>query len=151
MSAYVVNKSHINALVLSGLGLVWYHEGKRHELTLRSADRVGQMLLDECVKSVSYRYPDDEITELPGPTDAEWLVPFKFNPVVRRPTPVQALKLLDCYEYQSCEHPGWQTSEAKAFCDVLRRNLIHRLPGYDEAPWEWEDKLYYENTKIIIF
>lgn len=40
-------------------------------------------------------------------------------------------------EYQSCEHPGWRESEAARFCDALRSHLIARLPGMDEAPWEW--------------
>ena len=52
---------------------------------------------------------------------------------------VEALKALDCYEYQSCEHPEWETSEAFEFCRAMRNLLIGCLPGYDAAQWEWDD------------
>ena len=44
--------------------------------------------------------------------------------------------LLDTYEYQACEAPGWDTSTAKAFCEGLRNAVIPALPGYTDAPWE---------------
>jgi len=49
--------------------------------------------------------------------------------------PVITLSLISCYEYQSCEHPEWRTSEARAICEALRKLAIRNLPGYDEAPW----------------
>jgi hypothetical protein len=49
------------------------------------------------------------------------------------------LKAISCYEYQSCEHPGWRKSEAHAFCEALRDMAIGCLPGYDDAPWEIND------------
>jgi len=127
----------------------WYHNNQRHELTGDNASEVGQMLLDECIKSVMYRYEDSKVTDLPGRTDAEYLIPFQFNLSYNPPTPVQTLKLLSCYEYQSCEHPEWETSEAYAFCQALRHGTIDRLPGYDEAPWEWT-KWPEENLQRII-
>jgi len=48
---------------------------------------------------------------------------------------VELIKALHCYEYQSCEHPGWRTSQAHSFCRALERRLIGELPGYDDAPW----------------
>ena len=54
----------------------------------------------------------------------------------RMPSPVAVLKAISCYEYQSCEHPGWHTSEARQFCSVLRDHMISMLPGYDDAQWE---------------
>lgn len=145
MSAFIVNKSHIDAMLRARLGrapnyLSWYHKGTHHQLTIDNADQVGQMLLGECVRSVSYRYPNDPLTELPGRTDAEWIIPYTFYLMGRRPTPVQALKLISCYKYQSCEHPEWESSEAQAFCEALTATLIQNLPGYEEAPWEWEEE-----------
>jgi len=136
MSAFVVNLS-------------WYHNGERHILDNSTADEVGQMLLDECVKSVCYRYDGSEMTNLPGRIDAEWLIPFKHHFHCHIPTPVQALSIISCYEYQSCEHPEWEASSAKALCDRLRREAIHRLPGYDDAPWEWDDPLYYSTDRPV--
>jgi hypothetical protein len=56
------------------------------------------------------------------------------------PDAIQALKLIACYEYQSCEHPEWPKSDAKDFCDSLTRALVRVVPGYDAAPWEWNEQ-----------
>lgn len=159
MSAFVVDKPHIDAMIRRALAmpqghgpLSWYAKDPRklhHEelqkeyrqLTHDNADAVGQMLVDECVKSVSYRYQDDKVTNLPGPCDAYWLIPYKYEHPFRHrtPTPVEALKLINCYEYQSCEHPEWEDSEAYLFCESLKSSMIGMLPGYDDAPWEWRE------------
>lgn len=144
MSAFVVGKPHIDAMIQLGrrsnknpYTLAWYHNGTRYELQHDTEARVGRMLIDECVKSVSYRYPS-ATNELPGPVSQYWqgdyTAPSYFG---RQPTPLEGLKLISCYEYQSCEHPEWPASEAAAFCVRLRGALIAQLPGYDDAPWEW--------------
>jgi DNA-binding winged helix-turn-helix (wHTH) protein len=51
------------------------------------------------------------------------------------PDPVVILKLIGYYERQSCGHQGWETSEARKFCEDLRLACIRSLPGYDAAPW----------------
>lgn len=155
MSAFIVNKSHINAMLQAGMAVTyepfsWWHDGKRHILDGSTIDEVGQMLLDECVKSVCYCYEDHTITELPRRTNAEWLMPFKYKLTHRCPTPIEALKVISCYEYQSCEHDEWKASEAKAFCSALRHCTINRLPGYDEAAgWEWDDPAYDEQETLV--
>ncbi|KKN76504.1 hypothetical protein LCGC14_0370130 [marine sediment metagenome] len=137
MSAYIVNKGHINAMLNSRIqsryGARWYH-GEWHELTPINADAVGQMLLDENIKSVMSRYEDRTITDLPG--SAEYLIPFKHR-FTEVPSAIEAIKLTHCYEYQSCEHEEWEASEAKAFCSALIEDKIGELPGYDDAPWNW--------------
>ncbi len=55
--------------------------------------------------------------------------------LTREVDPVQVLKALECYEHQSCEHPGWESSSARAWCDSLRQQAIAHLPGYDAAAW----------------
>jgi hypothetical protein len=147
MSAFVVGKEHINAMLLAALStrydLSWEHDGQYRKLTSDMLNEVGQMLLDENVTSVRYRYEDNEdttIANLPDKTNAEWLIPFKYSPPSKGPTTIEAIKLVNCYTYQSCEHPGWKTSEARTFCRALVANLICQLPGYDEAPWEWRGK-----------
>ena len=144
MSAYVVDKATIDVMVRAGLRvrykpMGWHHAGQHHHLDESTANRIGQMLLDECVHSVSHHYQDDGITELPGPNNAYWLVPYKYQDALHLPEPVVILKTIACYEYQSCEHPEWETSEAKAFCETLRHIVITGLPGYEEAPWGWEE------------
>ena len=144
MSAFVVDKAHINAMIRTGLAVRykpfhWYHKGESHSLRLENASEVGQMLLDECIRSVGTRYEESNITNLPGRTDAEYILPFEFKYSYEPPTPVEALKLIACYEYQSCETDDWKETEAYAFCEALISSTIGRLPGYDEAPWEWAE------------
>ena len=98
MSAFIVNKSHINAMIESGLSvryrpLYWYHDGQSYVLNDDTANQVGQMLLDECVRSVCHRYQDSDMTNQPGPTNAEWLIPFEYHFTGgRRPKAIEAIK-----------------------------------------------------------
>lgn len=145
MSAYIVSTEHIHALVAAALEhhrqlpFRWYPNiVGSHSLDYTNADEVGAMLLSECVRSVSYRYPDDTFETLPGPNPKTHPDLYLWRRPMRMPTTVEALKQIDCYEYQSCEHPEWETSSAREFCAMLRRRLVQQLPGYDEAPWGWD-------------
>jgi len=145
MSAFVVDKTHIDVLVRAAINrdyhseLRYYHDHSWREVNHQTADTVGQMLWDENVRSVSYRYPHDSLESLPGRVDSPWLTPYlyRFNTPVA--TAVEVLKAITCFEYQSCEHPGWETSEAHSFCKYLKDHAINQLPGYDAAPWNWQD------------
>lgn len=166
MSAFIVDKSHIDALIAVGwLGprertispgngwhtLRWWSVANvrglspadlhlyRRELDHLTEDRTGAMLVAEVVASVRYRYPDSG-DDLPGPITHYWTEPYSYTQPRSVPTAVEALKLLSCYEYQACEHPEWETSEARQFCEALRHACIAVLPGYDAAPWEWTEE-----------
>lgn len=162
MSAFVVSKEHIDAIVAlsikqGNLRFTWFSEDPdsiewtgdysahtaamreiHREANLMTADSIGQMLAFENAASVLYRYPDHDNSEYVP----EWTTDdsYRYPGNVRRPTPVEGLKLIACLEYQSCEHPGWKSSEARRFLEALRDDLINRLPGYEEAPWEWSVK-----------
>lgn len=145
MSAYVLDKSHIDVMVTAGIDSMprlqgsplrwwWWCGGvgddamrRSESLRLESADRVGQMLWNENHVSVNHRYSEE--TKCPT---------YTYSPK-RGFEPVAVLKAIDCYEYQSCEHGGWDTSEARAFCDALRRRMIQLLPGYNDAAWSIDD------------
>lgn len=53
------------------------------------------------------------------------------------PSPVQALKLIDCVWWQSVDPPSWLRSQAKAILEAARAVCTQALPGYEQAPWEW--------------
>ena len=156
MSAFIVCKEHVDYLVGAGLArragigaLRWLvpapkpegayergswatEEGIEHarqqsrELTRETAGRVGCMLWAENRRSVDHRYDENGI-------EPEC---YEYEDPRVKIEPVQVLKALDCFEYQACEHPEWEESEAKAFCDALRGTTINDLPGYDVAMWE---------------
>jgi len=147
MSAYMVSRKHIQYMVEAGFrhpghhwNLSWYWNGSRSEMRAgdyTEAERAGQMLWDENRKSIEARYPDcvDNPENMPGPIGESFEYGRHKHSDVLGIDPVKTLKLIACYEYQACEHDGWEASEAHAYCQALRRSAINALPGYDDAPW----------------
>ena len=144
MSAYMVERGHIVFLVQSAMDLrlswVWdvnYDTGHYAHMSIRVADydvgaRVGQMLWDENHASVCHRYKEGD---LPGPADQDFRYADQHPGVHFTFDPPQIIKACDCFEYQSCEHPGWQASEACAFIRSLHGVAAGRVKGYEEATW----------------
>lgn len=145
MSAYIVDRDHIHYLLYAAASRVitqgggifrWFHNGKWHELDPCNGHRVrevGQMLWDECIASVSHRYDNDPKEDLPGPIGEDYV--YQPSNRVWNVAPIQVIKSCHCYAYQSCEHDGWETSEAKAFVDRLEAAAVVALPGYEAAKW----------------
>lgn len=112
--------------------------GREYTLFSHSFASLGQLLLDECVQSVQYRYPDDSLEDLPGVIGESRTI-YTHNHSARVSV-VDALSLIGCYQYQSCEHPGWKGSVAYAFTEALLRALVYEIPGYRPA-YEIEESL----------
>lgn len=154
MSAFMLSIEHIRALVNAGLNLTYgplewkrvrptqEQRARSHErgepwgleafptmqadtasLTPYTADTVGIMLMAQNRRSVDYRYAETDIEDF-----------YTHAPSTQRSV-VELLCAIDCYEYQSCETPDWEDTEAFHFCDALRRALIREFPGWHEAPW----------------
>lgn len=159
MSAFVVGQEHIDALVTLALRGASDREGYWHaplrwdgangtwpEATPETADRVGSMLWRENVASIHGRYPDtaERDSNYPGPIGFSSVeVEGYRHDMVRGYEPVDVLKVLGCYEHQSCEHAGWATSQAARFCQSLRLSMISHLPGYNEAPCGIDDVKFF--------
>ena len=163
MSAYIVDRKHIEYLVQSGLAralhpdhsyLTWIWNLDREARTYCRADlkpgdheqaqRVGQMLWDECIKSVSSRYPADVLTkhdatapleQLPGPLNEDFVYRHNQARCWAQYDPIQVISACHAYSYQSCEHPEWEESEAYAYINALEKAAIHALPGYEDTVW----------------
>jgi hypothetical protein len=123
MSAFQCSQRHVAAIE----ALV-FHGPSDRDPAQWSFGRYGivdlqAILWDENARSVAERYREPSPAPFPGRVKGE------------RPTLVEGFKLLDCYEYQSCEHEGWDSSIARRICRDLRSRLTGALPGYDEAPW----------------
>jgi hypothetical protein len=139
MSAFTVGAPHIDTIV----NAMRQYAGMP---VPAGADRgIGQMLWNENYASVNHRYSESEEAPVYTPT-------LTNEPL----SPIAVLKALDCYEYQSCEHPGWKASDAKTLIDTIRGIIFtdhpewaamvprygstteayHLLPEYDAAPWE---------------
>jgi len=131
MSAFLVSSNHIDVLVHARRVL-------RHKTFGRiggdtTDTELGQMLWRENMLSLAARVPTDaSVDEVALATySATAYPPGRFSIV-------ELLKAIHCYEYQSCEHDGWDTSEARAYCRAVERELLGLLPGYESAPWAIE-------------
>jgi len=118
MSAFIVNKKHIDYILSTNL------YSKYENATMEKLNAIGQELVNENFKSVNYRYHENN-------------QPYKyyFQPVLNF-NPIQALKAVNCLDYQSCEHPTWENSNAKKILESIKNSLITMLPGYDDFQWE---------------
>jgi hypothetical protein len=118
MSAFICNLSHITALAI--------YAARNRILGYDEAVGIGRMLHAENVASVNYRYGEATKPEFR-------LCPWAtFHPFSR----VQIVKAAYCLDYQSCEHPGWPTSEACRLLAAMIAGDDHHMPGYGEAQWE---------------
>ncbi len=152
MSAWIVAKEHIDLLVHAGLHLPrhgklrWYRTDNHwFELDRSNANEIGGKLWAENLASVAGRYPNDADGDRPGPMDFKDhdVLTYRFQEIPGRIDPVVVLKSIACYEYQSCEHAGWQDSDAKRICEALTQACVNALPGYDAAPWGFDQRRFF--------
>lgn len=104
MSAWIVNPEHIAAIVGTATA-------RQPDDMPDTALNLAVALSTENVRSINYRYSDRE------PWDAAPLGRTDFE------------KAVGCLNYQSCEHPGWESSEARKW-----------LAGVLEASRAWPDE-----------
>lgn len=134
MSALILDDDHIDFLVSA---VVEYSVRRGDDVAARTWTELGRLMLRENYRSVDYRYKD---SGSPGWPDGElglW-ESYRYRSVEpAQLDPVQTIKVVQCYQYQSCEHPGWGDSEAKRVTDRLLDRAIERLSGMNEAAWVW--------------
>ncbi|WP_280423700.1 hypothetical protein [Nocardia carnea] len=115
MSAFVVGNAHIDVLVnaIAQYGIAGKDAG-------RSVYRqLGQLLWDENVRSVDHRYQQSTLPER-----------YVLHTTEAVLDPLAVPKVIDCYQYQSCEHPAWADSDACAWVTRLREAIYAAFPGY---------------------
>src|SRR5262245_53614536 len=116
MSAYIVEKTAIDKLVRGLLD--------RGKIEPADATPIGRLLLNECIASVSFRYPNESVASLPGVIAENELWATKGTEVYSYSDPgdVSAQELeyaVSEYDYQSCEHPGYEQSLAHRLILIL--------------------------------
>ena len=134
MSAYIVSKHHIDTLLTVAYS---DNQTRREDLTA-----TGEILRLANLESIQAKYQDtrghdSDSDRLPGYI---WdRVPYEFEtapdliqskqiyPPRRQLQILAALRLLDNYEYQSCEFSGWRDSQAFKECHYIRQTLTHEL------------------------
>lgn len=135
MSAWIVAAAQIDVLVLAGVQFgVSYDAGPSTVPAPLGLAAAGRDLWAENHRSIDHRYG--------GRTEPSSYLPPAAEVLLDR---VAVVKAIDCYVYQSSEHPGWSTSRAADYCRRLRAAAMAGLPlapdggrypiGWDEAPW----------------
>jgi hypothetical protein len=125
LSAFVVSKQDIDILVTAIAGLPGG--------AIVNPDELGRLLWRENVASVDYRYnlAKRRPLELAGYNLA--VETYTHQPLAAWPAAVA--RIAACYDYQSCEHDGYQASEARQFYLRIAAAFPETLPGYDDMPW----------------
>ena len=140
MSAYLVTHATIAAIVTFAQRRVWSCIPPLPRTSVGAVnvrdidpDTIGQALHDENIRSVNYRYRRTDPAEIyrHRPTFAG-AVSLEETRTLRA---LDVIKICRCVEYQSCEHPEWETSWSRTFLQQVVDAAINDLPGYDVAPW----------------
>ena len=120
MSAFIVHKAHIDALVTfaNAHNLLSYQN--------LTPDAAGDILACQNYRSVNYRYRESHPTPV---------YRFRFHSLPPATELVTILKACACYDYQACETPDYERTEAARLVARIRNKAIELLPGWGDAPW----------------
>ncbi len=157
MSAYLCNPEHFAALAefatrngTHNATITAWRIGDRYD----NAPHVAAELARQNIRSVAHRYPNDRDGERPGPagiTDQELIDEAAriASAMCVRPPELRTIDLLamcDGYEYQACESADWRDTNAHHQIAWIRKALIRSIPGYADAPWNYETDRYEAGT-----
>ncbi|ELC0918840.1 hypothetical protein RSZ15_005629 [Pseudomonas aeruginosa] len=121
MSAYVVDRFHISAI------LMFTCTGRPGREAREILETQGQQLLDENVRSVRVRYPREKTPDKL----------FLLDTDVRRLSALEVLKLIECLEHQSSEASDYYSTPAFRTLHAIRQSAQRKLPGWDQANWDY--------------
>ena len=138
MSCYIIDKKDMKKIVLAFRKFTAAQHTSQvripgdedySDLTeIETMSRVGQILVDQNYRSYNYRYNETLEPEAFEITGQDLMY-------VPRLTPVETLKALASYDYQSSETPDYEETDAWKLANIIRHYAIESLPGYDEAKW----------------
>lgn len=133
MSAYIVDEDTIDLLVTVAMFGGEWRKGIRvrgqHYETVLDGNTLGAVLIAENVRSVNYRYGENDT-----PGSYEWKPAGIAKYLGGAIGWGDVLGALDCYEYQACETPDWHETLAYDVCQAIRRKVCGILSA---DCWEW--------------
>jgi hypothetical protein len=154
MSAYIVDRGTIAYLVEAGRHfdtasspLIWSKAtkaiagscGAQAVLVPGMMDpaEVGQMLWDENIRSIEYRYPDTVASkDYPGGPCGDSLRYSEHRvPPFRIFTVPQVIMTAKCFAYQACETNDWERSEAHSYIEALKSLAVESLAHAEGTQW----------------
>ncbi len=103
------------------------------EQGLTLADVIGRTLYRDNVEGVQERYPNDDYWELPGMPPDRSYDPLQYVYEPSQPYSIGAMAAaIDELEYNSSDHPMWESTVSFLIIYRLRRLLLRCLPDYDQ-------------------
>lgn len=145
MSAFLCTPEHIAVIANCAAS-----RGIADTLT---AQEIAEGFARSNLASVAHRYeesPDQTAASFMGCTSAEEYVRLCIAETFGGETaaPLSVFKLAACLEYQSCEHPEWEKSDAAQWIAELQAAVCKQLnvtpdrarglQAYDALPWSYE-------------
>ena len=137
MSAWLVSETHVAAIVTAAA-----EAGLTIPSRPDTLDAIGRELFAENMRSLRHCYGDADADEFWGEGD-KLAVGYKHHHVTV--APFVLLKALACYDYQACETPTYEASEAASLTGALRAATLAQLgmtddqarahPAYRAAHW----------------
>lgn len=160
MSAFICGPDHIKALAifaahdtrLHGMNVdpkYFRYDGGDARMEGRPSHEVAtyyaNILYCENIRSVQTRYPKDTFDDLPGLIHKPEMLEVsraecaeQYNDIRFALQPVDILKMCACLAYQCCETDDWESTLAYRLLNKIRLAAISLLPGYEDAPWEYD-------------
>lgn len=136
MSAFIMPEEELNTIVsyfiharqtVHGEG-AWLKIGERYNyLNTETAPEVAKILMDENIRSVRYRYGEDEQMSY----DSDYT--FQYDPTAHKRPVGNIIGALDCLEYQSCETDDYHQSNAWDIMNGLRKHLLKVIAEKEET------------------
>ena len=123
MSAFLCSDYHISVLAYEAADT---QEEMGSPRQIRAVNAAAELLVEN-LRSVKHRYPGDYPL-----SEGEYLELFAFAPGSsdHKHDALTVIQAAHCLAYQSCEHPGWETSKAKALLEAIVWRKSHDLKGY---------------------
>jgi len=143
MSAFALSRTHLSltAAILEDEVDPHYRVAPDTGYTLRYPE-LFILVRDANAGSLEYRYQTDDglraLCAIPKPQATGKLLTL---------SPGAKLKILHCFEYQSCERDDWPQSLVYTLIRRAEASLMRRAPGYEATPWGIDDDA--PGTKVV--
>ena len=148
MSAFMHSTAHVDAIIHGAIELTdaqYIYFGNPTQTLQNQPTQAGQLLMRENAESMAYRYnmKDLDNTADDGTRPIEYLgyleqaEGYEYKPDTdarhKSYSVPEILVALHSLEYQSCEHPEFEASDAHKLIRAIERALIAKIPGYSGA------------------
>tara|TARA_R100001460_G_C3507442_1_gene171100 strand:- start:379 stop:864 length:486 start_codon:yes stop_codon:yes gene_type:complete len=154
MSSYIVNKEHIEQIVLymyklkSHNVLTYYYNNNR--IQFDSIDDIAVELSKANCEGVNYRYDDDN-------------QPYNFDNLsiasLKVKNPLQVIQLIRSLEYQSCDLPNYKDTKGCAILEQMTQHIIsymiqhecelHATDSYKLWDYNEDNILSYVRVQVV--